>query len=46
MKDQVNVFFPKFTSTVEMFANENYLDEPQNSELKKTIICSIKEFRV
>lgn len=46
MKDQASVFFPKFTSTAEMFANENYLDEPQNTEFKRTIICSIKEFRV
>lgn len=35
---------PKFTSPTEMFYNENYLDEPQDTELKRTVIILIKEF--
>lgn len=28
-----------------MFANDNYLDKPQNTELKRIIINFIKEFK-
>lgn len=30
---------------MEMFYNENYLDELQDTELKRTVIILIKEFK-
>jgi hypothetical protein len=43
MKEHSSIFSPKPTSSVERFANENCLHEPQDSELK-TSINIIKEF--
>lgn len=37
---------PKPSSPAETLARENYLDEPQDTELKRIIINSIKESRV
>lgn len=34
MEDQACIFCPKVTNTVELFTNENYLDKPQDTELK------------
>ena len=44
MSDQTKISSPKPTSPAEMFTNENYLDEPQDIESKRTIINCIKEF--
>lgn len=35
MKDQTSISFPKSTRPGEMFANENYLNENQDTEYKK-----------
>jgi hypothetical protein len=37
MKDQANTCSPKPTTSIEMFAKENFLDQRQDMELKKTI---------
>lgn len=42
MKDQVRAFFPKPTIPVEMFANDNYLHELEDTEFKRTTINIIK----
>lgn len=39
-------FFPTPTSSVEMFSNGNYLDEPQDTHFKGAIINLFKEFKV
>jgi hypothetical protein len=36
---------PKYPSPVEPFANENYLDRPQETKFKGTIIDFIKELK-
>lgn len=36
---------PESTSPKEMFSNENYLDELQDTELKRTLINFINESR-
>lgn len=46
IKARASIFSPKLTSAVEMFVNENCLDEPKDMESKRRIICFIKEFRV
>lgn len=40
IKDQDNLYFSKPTTFKEMLSNENYLDEPQNLEFKRTITKS------
>lgn len=35
----------KSTSPIEMFTNENYLDERQNTEFKRIIINPIKKLK-
>lgn len=45
MKDQVNMLSLKPISPVKIFANENYLDELQDTELKRTIKIFIKELK-
>lgn len=39
------MFSPKSNSLIVMLANENYLDELQDTECKRTIINFIKEFK-
>lgn len=46
MKDQTNIFLPKPSNPAEMFANENDIDGPQDTELKRAIINFIKEFQI
>lgn len=41
MKDQARVFVLKPTSPAEMLANQNYLDELQNTEKKKREIKTL-----
>ena len=41
-KDHGSILAPKPTSAVEMAANENYLDEPQDTEFKRATIIFIK----
>lgn len=43
MKDQANISSPKPAVPVDKFANANYLDEAQDTELKQTISNLIKE---
>lgn len=43
MKDQASISSPKPAVPVDKFANANYLDEPQDKELKQTISNLIKE---
>lgn len=45
MNDQASIFPPKLSSPVEMFVNENYLDELQDTEFKRAITNFIKEFK-
>ena len=45
MKDQDNMSQTKTTSPIEMFSSGNYLDEPQDTELKTTIMNTIEEFK-
>ena len=45
MNNQATIFSLKCTSFVEMFDNENYLDEPQNTKFKRTIINFLKELK-
>lgn len=47
MKDQASIFSLKYTSPVERFANENYLDELQDTEFTRTIIqvLDFKKFK-
>lgn len=45
LKGQASIFSPQLTSTTKIFANENYLDEHQDTELKRTIINFIKELK-
>ena len=45
MKDQARVFFLKPTSLTEMLANENYLDELQDTEIKREIKTLHKNFQ-
>lgn len=35
----------KSTTSAEIFANDNYLEEPQDIELKETMISFIREFK-
>lgn len=42
MNDQANIFFSK---PVEKLANENYLGDPQDTEIKRKIINCIKVFK-
>lgn len=44
MRTQDNMSAPNFTCPVEEFYNENYLEEPQDTELKGGIINMTKEF--
>jgi hypothetical protein len=44
-KYYASVSLPKHTSHVEMTANENYLDELQDTGFKRTIINFIKTFK-
>lgn len=43
MKDQATIPYPKLTNHIEMFANENYIDEPQDTELNRTTTNFNKE---
>lgn len=48
MIDQARVFFLKPTSPAEMLANENYLDDLQDTEIKieiKTLHKNFQEFK-
>ena len=45
MKDQVNMFSPKPISPVKIFLSENYLDELQDTEFKRTLKIFIKELK-
>jgi hypothetical protein len=45
MKDQVSIASPKLTSSVEMFANKNYLHESHDTEFNRTFINFVKEFK-
>lgn len=36
---------PKPTSPIKLFFNENYLDELQDTEFKRKIINTVKEFK-
>jgi hypothetical protein len=45
MKYQGSTHAPKFTSPVEMFTSDNYLDKSKGTEFKRTIIKVIKEFK-
>lgn len=40
MKDQAILYPPSLTSPVERFANENYLDESQDTEFKQSYTSS------
>lgn len=42
MNDQANIFFSK---PVEKLANENYLGDPQDTEIKGKIINCLKGFK-
>jgi hypothetical protein len=37
--NQSSIFSPKRASSVKVFANDNYLDKPQDTELKRTAIA-------
>lgn len=43
MKAQTSIFFPKLSSSVEMFVKKNYLDAAQEIKFKRIIICLIEE---
>ena len=45
MKQQAYILPPKPPTPAEMFTNENYIDELQNAEHKRTITNFIKEFK-
>lgn len=45
MNDQARILFLKPTSPIEILANENYLDELQNTEVKRTIINSSRNLK-
>lgn len=45
MKDQAGIFQTNSTSPVEMFANLNYLGEPQGTEINRTIVNFNKELK-
>jgi hypothetical protein len=45
MKHQANVLSPNPNSPVEMFANDQYLDETQDTEFKRIVIKFIKELK-
>lgn len=45
MNVQDNMSPIKPTSPIEMFSNENYLDEPEDTEYNRTIINLIKKFK-
>lgn len=38
-----HILAPKSTCPIDMFSNENYLGQPQDTELKRTTINFIKE---
>lgn len=44
-KDQAGIFSPKSTSAVEVFAHETYLDELQDTEIKRKSIKLLREFK-
>lgn len=46
MKYQYSFFSPNLTSLIEMFAIENYLDEPTHTECKLTDKNLVKEFKL
>lgn len=46
MKYQYSFFSPNPTSLIEMFAIENYLDEPIHTECKVTDKNFVKEFKL
>lgn len=41
----MTIFYPKPSSPMEMFANEVNLDEPLDTEFKRTVLNSTKEFK-
>ena len=43
MKNQSSIFSLKPTSTIEMFAKEDYLDRHQKTEFKRAIMNVIKD---
>lgn len=43
MNDLKNAFFPKQASPIEMFPNENYLNETQDKEFRRIAITSMKK---
>jgi hypothetical protein len=45
MKNQSSIFSLKPTSTIEMFANENNLDEAPDTEFEREILNTIKDFK-
>lgn len=45
MKDQASISPPKPTNPVEMFANEDYLDETQSTEFKRKIMNFVQKFK-
>lgn len=45
MKDQDSIFSPEHAKPIDVFTNENYLDEPQDTGFKKTIINSFLKFK-
>lgn len=45
IKGQMTIFSPKPTSPMEMFANEIYLEETVDTEFKRTMVNSIKEYK-
>ena len=45
VKDPGSIFSPKPISLVEIFASEDYLDEIQDTEFKRTITIFINEFK-
>lgn len=45
MDDLKNAFFPKHASSIEMFPNENYLNESQDKEFRRIAITSMKKSR-
>lgn len=44
-KDQAGIFSPKSTSAVEVFAHETYLDELQDTEIKRKSIKLLRKFK-
>lgn len=45
MKDQARIFFLKPTSPAEMLANQNYLDELQDTKIKREIKTLHKSYK-